>query len=83
MIPRRCYSGFSDEFDSDSFRVPWQPSLVIDSYAVERSLPKLLWRFTVDLILGKEKRIRCVDCHRQWVKGSQGRWGIDVPQNPS
>jgi hypothetical protein len=31
----------------------------------------------------KEKRIRSVDCHRQWVKGSQGRWRIDVPQNPS
>jgi hypothetical protein len=32
---------------------------------------------------GKEKRIRCVNCHRQWVKGSKGRWEIDVPLNAS
>ena len=30
---------------------------------------------------GKEKRIRCLGCKREWVKDGQGKWQMDVPQN--
>ncbi len=32
---------------------------------------------------GKEKRIRCLECKREWVKGRRGRWEVDYPHNPT
>ena len=31
----------------------------------------------------RERRIRCVDCEREWVKDGRGRWELDYPHNPT
>jgi hypothetical protein len=32
---------------------------------------------------GKDRRVSCTECRRQWVKRGRASWELDVPLNPT